>query len=291
MRLSETITIYMAAGAPFGVASFMREERSGKRALALLKAAGAMLLWPFAASAILLARQRQTRRQADDGQGSLETWAAGEKLEQARRDLLASVYRVSEMAQASFGKEREKMERAARVIRESVEKYTGLAIAAREIKMRAMPDRREMELCRMAGRTGDDLLLAGLCIHRRNVARIDTHRDRAGTELVHALAEMREMPDAACLNSQSNGRDASELSEAILTSYGHAIELFSLLDNRSAALSMARLLDAECARLRRLEATILDGSQARSFGEKPCTPHVPQTVLTGLAQRSNLSRG
>ena len=291
MRLSETITIYLAAGAPFGAASFLREERDGKRALALLKAAGAMFLWPFAASAILLARQRQTGRKADADQRSFETLAAGEKLERARRDLLASVYRVSELAQASFGKEPEKMERTARGIRESVEKYTGLAMAAIEIKLCAMPDSREMELCRVSGRTGDDLLLAGLCIHRRNVARLDAHRDRASAELVHALAEMRELPAAGCLSSQTNERDASELSEAILTSYGHAIEMFSLLDNQEAAMSVARLLDAEFARLRRLEATIMGGSRTHSFGEEPCTAHVPQTVLTGLAQRSNLSRG
>jgi hypothetical protein len=291
MRLSETITIYLAAGAPFGVASFLRGESNGTRALALLKAAGATLLWPFAASAILLARQRQTRSQADADQRLLETLAAGEKVERARCDLLASVYRVSELAQALFDNEPEKMERAACMIRESVEKYTGLAMAAIESKLCAMPDSREMELCRVSGRTGDDLMLAGLCIYRRNVARIDAHRDRASAELVHALAEVREMIDAACLNSQTNGRDASELSEAILTSYGHAIEMFSLLDNQGAAMSVARLLDAECARLRRLRATIVEGSRTRSVGEEQCIPHVPQTVLTGLAQRSNLSRG
>jgi hypothetical protein len=290
MRLSETITIYLAAGAPFGVASFVRQERDGKRALALVKAAGAMLLWPFAASAMLLARRPYGRQEADADQRSLETTAAGEKLERVSRDLLASVYRVSELAQASFGKEREKMEHAARLIRESVEKYMGLAMAAIEIKMRAMPDSREMELCRVAGRTGDDLLLAGLCIHRRNVARIDAHRDRAGAELVHALAGMRETLDAARVNSQQDGCDASELSEAILTSYGHAIEMFSLLDNQGAAMSLARLLDVECARLRRLEATFVEGARTR-FGEEQCTPHLSQAVFTGLAQRSNLSRG
>ena len=291
MRLSETITIYLAAGAPFGVASFLREPSNVKRAFALLRAAGAMLLWPFAASAILLARRPHTRRKADVDQRSIEALATGEKLERARRDLLASVYRVSELAQASLGKELEKMERAARGLRESIEKYTGLAMAAIEIKLCATPDSREMELCRVSGRKGDDLLLAGLCIYRRNVARLDTHRDRAGAELVHALAEMREMLDADCLNSQMNGRNASELSEAILTSYEHAIEMFSLLDNQGAAMSVARLLDAECARLRRLEATTVEGSRTRPVGEAQCTPHVPQTVLTGLAQRSNLSRG
>ena len=291
MRLSETITIYLAAGAPFGVASFLRAQPGGGGALALLKAAGAMLLWPFAASAILLARGRHLHGQPGTYRSSVDA-PAEERVARARRDLLASVYRVYELAQESAALEPEKVELAVCGVRESIEKYTGLAMAAVEIKMRTRPDSREMELCRISGRTGDDLLLAGLCIHRRNISRINTHLDRARAGLVHALAEMREVLKAPCLNSQSDGRDAASLSEAILASYGRALEMFSLLDDQGAAMSAGRLFDVEAARLRRLEAAIVGGAHdARALGEERCTPHVSQTVLTGLSQRSNLSRG
>ncbi|HEX8652119.1 MAG TPA: hypothetical protein VF708_14860 [Pyrinomonadaceae bacterium] len=291
MRLSETITIYLAAGAPFGVASFLRAQPGGGGALALLKATGATLLWPFAASAILLARGRHLHGQSDTNGRSIDA-PAEERVARAQRDLLAFVYRVFELAQESAGLEREKMELAACRVRESVEKYTGLAMAAVEIKMRTKPDSREMELCRISGRTGDDLLLAGLCVHRRNISRINAHLDRARAEIVHALAEMREVAYAPGLNSQTNVREAGELSEALLTSYGHAIEMFSLLDDQGAAMSVGRLLDVEAARLRRLEAAIVEGAhEASALGEEQCTPHVPQTLLTGLSQRSNLSRG
>ena len=291
MRLSETITIYLAAGAPFGVASFLRAQPGGGGALALLKATGATLLWPFAASAILLARGRHLHRQSDTNGRSIDA-PAEERVARAQRDLLVSVYRVFELAQESAGLEREKMELAACRARESVEKYTGLAMAAVEIKMRTKPDSREMELCRISGRTGDDLLLAGLCVHRRNISRINAHLDRARAGVVHALAEMREVAYAPCLNSQSNVREASELSEMLLTSYGHAIEMFSLLDDQGAAMSVGRLLDVEAARLRRLEAVFVEGARdACALGEEQCTPHVSQTVLTGLSQRSNLNRG
>lgn len=293
MRLSETITIYLAAGAPFGVASYLRHDRPGmRRALALLKAAGTMLLWPIAASAILMTRGRHTDERADTYEGSVDA-TAGEKIAHARRALVASVYRVYELAQeASADHEREVLELAACRVRESIEKYVGLAMAAAEINLRATPDSREMELCRISGRTGDDLLLAGLCIQRRNRARINAHLDRARDGLVHALADMREVLYVASLDSQANGRGASELSEAILTSYGHAIETFSLLDDQGAAMRMARLLDVEAARLRRLEAASVEGAQdACAPGEEQCTAHIPRTVLTGLSQRSNLSRG
>jgi hypothetical protein len=290
MRLSETITIYLAAGAPFGVATYIYEQACSRRTLALVKAAAAMLLWPFAASAILVARGRRRGRRADVDETFMDAPEGG-KVARAQRDLLASVYRVYELMQTSGGLEREKTECAARVIRESVEKYTGLAMAAAEMKLRVTPDSREMELCRISGRTGDDLLLAGLCIQRRNRARLDAHRTRARAELVHALAEMHETI-ASGLDSEPRGRVASKLSEAILTSYGQAIEIFSLLDDREAVMSMARLLDVECARLRRLAAANVEGARERPFGEEQCTPpQVTQTLLTGLSQRSNLSRG
>ena len=119
------------------------------------------------------------------------------------------------MAQGSFGKEREKMEPSACKIRESVEKYTGLSRVRVEINSDAMPDRREMELCRVAGRKGDDLLLAGLCIRRRNVARINAHLDRARTDLVHALAELREQVDVNRLSSHTSAQPLCLLSEAV----------------------------------------------------------------------------
>lgn len=207
--------------------------------------------------------------------------------------MLASAYRVYELAQESSGREHEKMERAACQIRESVERYAGLALAAIEINPDDAPGKREMELCRIAGRTGDDLLLAGLCIQRRNVARIKAHGERARAELVHLLAEVREIVDAACLNARLNPSSMATLSEAILKTYGRAIEMFSLLDDRGAAMSVARLLDVECARLRRLEASVAEESRAAAaavapFGEEPCATYTPHLALRGLSQESNL---
>jgi hypothetical protein len=290
MRLSETITIYLAAGAPFGVASLLHGQAGGSRALALLKAAGAMLLWPLSASAILLARQRRRDETARAHERSIDA-PVGEKVERAGRELLASVYRVYELAQESCGIEREKMERAACLIRESIERYVGLAMAAVEIDSDGVPVRREMELCRIAGRTGDDLLLAGLCIRRRNVARINAHCARARAELVHTLAEVREIVDDTHLRARTNGRLMPVLSQAILESYGRAIEMFSLLNDQSAAMSVARLLDVECARLRRLEASNAEEASGRYFGEEPCETLTPHLALRGLSQRSNLNQG
>src|SRR5437588_396514 len=60
-------------------------------------------------------------------------------------------------------------------------------------KAAAAPTPRELELCRIAGRAGDDLLAAGRCVHRRNVTRLLAHRERSRSELVHALADVRDL--------------------------------------------------------------------------------------------------
>jgi len=258
MRLSETITIHLAVGASFGVYYFFRERNSGSRLQALLMAARAAILWPLTAAKILLSRQRSG---VDSSAAAADQASARfiAKIEDARRKLTASLYRIVELAQASAIKESAWAEQTSRAIRESIEKYVELTIAAAEMSVDAPPSEREMETARVAGRRGKDLQLAGRCIRRRNAMRLVTHQARARTELLHALAEIREIVGNA--TELTNVTPARHLSVEAVRFYGHAFNLLSLLEDESAATSIARLLDAECTRLRRLEALNLQGSQ------------------------------
>jgi hypothetical protein len=144
-----------------------------------------------------------------------------------------------------------------------------------------------MELCRIAGRRGDDLLLAGRCLHRRNVARLLAHRERARSSLLHALAAVRELMDEAAARKYATA--ARHASVAILRFYGCAVNLLSLLEDEAAARATLRLLDAECARLRRLEAAGTERSQEQPpIGEEVCTPHAHPLAFTGPSQTSPL---
>ncbi|MGH9903239.1 MAG: hypothetical protein ACRD68_15640, partial [Pyrinomonadaceae bacterium] len=78
------------------------------------------------------------------------------------------------------------------------------------------------------------------------------HHAQARTEILRALAEACEAA-ADSLDEETGAGAARLLSCAALQTYGRAIELFSTLDDRHAAVSASRLLDAECARLRRLD--------------------------------------
>jgi hypothetical protein len=276
MRLIEAITIYLAAGASFGVYDFLRERNLRRRVPALLKPARAAILWPLVAAKFLFLRASEGGthlriNEQTSAHSSTKIWRAQDKL-------LASLYRFAELAQVSFGRESSKTERASHAVREVVEKYVGLTLAAQEIDMDAAPTKREMEIARVAGRTGDDLRLAGRCVHRRNASRLGAHRARARTELLHTLAEIREITSGAA--ALANVVAARNLSVATVRFYGHAFNLLSLLKDEAAAASVARLLDAECGRLRRLEALSL--KETRVTEEELCTTHARRSALTGL---------
>lgn len=289
MRMIEAITIYLAAGAPFGVSYYLRREHGLRRASALLRSSWAMLLWPVAAATVFLARKR---RDAEERERDTAALRVEEKIEQATRLLLATLFKVEELARALPSGGGRNSERVALVVRESVEKYVGLTLRSREASADAPPSESELELSRVAGRTGDDLLLAGRCIHRRNVARLLAHRERARIDLLHALAELREL-SADSSAQENNIMAARHASVAILRLYGQAINLLSLLEDEDAARKLARLLDAECARLRRLEAANPGRSQdaRRAEGEEQCTPHTPRLAFTGPSPNSPLTQG
>lgn len=298
MRMTEAITIYLAAGAPFGVSYYLQRKPLEASASSMLKAAVAALFWPLSAATIFLARRRRLtiRAASGDDDTALGSEPDAKKIERARRQLTVALYKVEELARSSSEKDGKRSELVAYLVRESVEKYAGLMAASSVVKMDAAPTAREMELCRISGRVGDDLLLAGRCIHRRNVARLLAHRERARTNLLHALAEVRELCPTAPV-AQREIAAARHASVAILRFYAHAVNLLSLLEDETAARAAARLLDAECARLRRLENPDRDqapeeaATVAAAGEEEECKPHIPHLAFIGPSQTRTLPQG
>lgn len=285
MRLSETITIYLAIAAPFGVNYFLR-ERGGKEqphARALFKATFAGLLWPLVAAAAF--RQRQpsaaSLSTATERESAIDE-RTSEKIKTAQQQVFTALERVRELAQPLACND-EELEQSIRVAREGIEKYTGLTLALVEMKPDAPPAKSEMELCRIAGREGDDLMLAGRCIHRRSVARLVAHQARSCTELLHALATVRELSSGSFANSSPDVTATRHLSVAVIRFYGEAINLLSLVEDESAATRTARLLDAECAFLRKLETlSLISKETIRTDGQHVQHTH---TDRGALAQR------
>jgi hypothetical protein len=210
MRLSEVIIIYLAAAAPFGVAFFLR--RAGKRSQlggALAKAAGAALIWP-AWLVFISTRKARGAGEADDSRALGDGRTLDEvTIERVKRETVNALRRMED----AFARVRPTSESERHlffIARECVERYAGLALACEGVRADEAPTAREMELCRIAGRAGDDLLVAGRCFHRRNVTRLLAHRERARTELDDALARV-----SAKAREALNETDASDEGRAL----------------------------------------------------------------------------
>jgi hypothetical protein len=290
MLLSQTITIYLAVGASFGVHSFLRLRNDLGLARTLLRVACTTLLWPLVATRTLAASQKVEARDSGRASSVEISYHPAAKVEQARRRLLDSLYGIGELEQEASGRQSHEIEQSARAFRECVEKYSGLTMAAAELDSDAAPSEHELELYRVAGRKGDDLLTAGRCIQRRNAARLIAHQARARIELLHTLAEIREIAGKAA--SRLSPDTAHQMSVAILRLYGHALEFLSLHEDETAALSVRRLLEAECGRLRRLLALNLkEQSEQAPKEEESCAAHAPRLAFTGLSQTRHMNQG
>lgn len=287
MRLSEIVIIYLATAAPFGVAFFVRrQERREGRALALARAACVALVWPAAVVRFLLAR----RRDGDEAAAEETAARTSRRVERARRETINAL-RDAEEAMLRAGLLGDEAARHAFfAARECVERFTGLTLACAEARADDGPTVREMELCRLAGRGGEDLLVAGRCLHRRNVTRLAAHRERARAELEQALAAVSALADEAAEDGKTkNDRAALRgVARALLQCFARAVELLSLLEDRAATLAAAARLDAECARLRRLEAGA--AAPAPKGGEPCTTPAAHRAFATHTVQTTTSTR-
>ncbi|HWS88817.1 MAG TPA: hypothetical protein VN282_17715 [Pyrinomonadaceae bacterium] len=291
--MSELFIIYLAAAAPFGVARFLSEHSSGApKGKALFRAAGAALAWPFASLPRLLRRLSSLRTK---GTKAAEVHAPDERrVEEVKRAAVNALRSVEDLLLEAGALEEESERHKLYAARECVERYAGLAVACATAAADARPTPREMELCRIAGRGGDDLLVAGRCVHRRNVTRLVAHRERAAGELVHALAAVGEAalrtvqrtpaPDSSEQLRAAGARripsDPRRTSEALSRALSRVVELLSLFDERVALVSVARMLDAVSA----AEA------QGVGEGEESCTTQAVPTAFVGPRLRTSTSR-
>ena len=281
MRAVEIITVYLACAAPAGVASYLRRSdgaRSGRRFACALAAA---LVWPLTLLSHFTTREK-TARGITPMKKNLPPRESA--FERAERALLAALHGLEDEAHEACGVEHcGPTAEAARTTRATVERYAGLTLAARYARADGEPNASELEPARVAGRTGADLEVAGRCLHRRNVARLDAHRRSARVELLHALADLPDTFAASLLARPSDYSASRRLFAALLPVYSRAVELLQQDGDARGVQTIARLFDDACQRLRRLEAFAHADAHAAPAGDEPCTPHNLQPTASQLS--------
>jgi hypothetical protein len=295
MRLIELITIYLAAAAPVGVIVFLRDSaRDDSRARTIARALAAGLLFPAALFAYALKLRRNAR-----GTHDAETHDA--KIVSAQGALIIALHNFEDRARETGDRHAKETIDAAHALGAQVERYAGLTLALAHAEPAGELDERETELARIAGRTGDDLEVAGRCVRRRNLSRLRERQSQSRLELLHALAELQDSislfaePRAPRHAHNDNTASASvqRVAVALLRVYERAFSLFMLLEDERGAQTLTRLLDATRSRLyRHHESQSPDNAaDARdSAGDAPCRPHNSQTLSTPRTTATSATR-
>jgi hypothetical protein len=301
MLLSELFIIYFAAAAPFGVSRFLSERAGGERTRpALRRAALAALAWPVTSVQTLFRRAASRVEAADELENNAPDSRAVERATRAAVNALRAVEDLlsCEVPPARADESSDREARHSSVTTEArhalfnargcVERYSGLALACASTDAGAGPSPRELELCRIAGRAGDDLLVAGRCVHRRNAARLFVHRERARAELLRALADVRVVVNhkyaarqAPGCSARSRGEGAALLRAALGDALANVVTLASLFEDGATGDAVCRLLD-EGRRGGRQESRADSAARGGSKeGEGSCTtPAVPTAFVT-----------
>jgi hypothetical protein len=292
MRWSEPLTIYLAAGASFGVSRYLCAERNQTRLRALFEGTAAALLWPLAGVAILFNRLRHAEGR-NASENAIEARAAS-RVEDARHAFMRSVVEMLERVRLARYLKRDEMERTLYALREGAEQYVSLAGVEPYVCPDSEPAAHELELARLSGRRGQDLFVAGRCAHRRNVSRIRARYERERARLLRKLRELR-MEDEnlpPVYREDAGWAELRELAEARLEIYSRATDLFSLLEDEGAARSAARLLDEECADLRRLQRESVEAACVNDLrGEEKCIEQPPQLICKDHPRETTFTQG
>jgi len=266
MRLSDIITIYLAIGAPFAVHFILHNKEKSPKAF--WKAVGVMFIFPF-----ILIRHFLSKRLKREHKNH------NEKLEQTKRSAFAALNEIQDRSKGI--KESKSIERLIFVIRENVEKYSGLSLVAEQVDESDEPSKHEKEVFRISGCESGELKNAACCLHRRNVRQIISQRNRARKDLLHTLSEIEEVMDEskALLMDSSLSR---QINEPLSRLYKNAIEVFLQIEDENAAEIVTRLMNKTLSR------TEKDGEV---LGEEKCLRTVRPRHAQASQQQTTLTQG
>lgn len=288
MRLSEAITIYLAAGAPFAVSGYLARRKDERRGLRLLKATASGFVWPFAVLRILLIEYGKTQREVKEDRRSQQCEA---KFQKAKRNLLAALHGMSELAPNTLDTPYQNLECAACVLRESVETYVGLAPSIEEPNVENAPGESTMELFRIAGYEGNDIAVAARCANRRNVARVKHHHIRARVQMVHAVADISEAVESIRTSMSANGSAERRLRLASKEVFNLLINLLVLMGDEETARKIAELLNPEISRPPRARDKEKREDLSLESGEVPCKVYSTRQSHAPLSNEATMAQG
>lgn len=282
------ITIFLAIGAPFGVRYFLHPQAGEQYGLRVLKSITQGLSWPLFVWRILIPRIAGSSTVANDD----DIVSNHEKsIHEKERGLLASIHALRELTTNAFGFDDRDLICATLVLRQQVETFVGLSLAANKAAADGYSNEYARDLFSIAGREGDDLLLATRCANRRNSTRITEHCKRARNLLIHSVADLHEALDRLLPRIVANESSERRLRLAAVELSKNTFDLLMLMKDEDAAMKIADLLNRQLSRLRRLEITSTRVELSKETGEVKCNARTSRLSQPPLSSESKFIQG
>ncbi|MEJ7709782.1 MAG: hypothetical protein WKF84_07950 [Pyrinomonadaceae bacterium] len=247
----------------------------------LVKAVGMTALWPAFAYRSTLAWN--TGANSTDGMSEEISFESREY--EARREFEAALNTVETLVRGTaltdYGREVTIIIRSLLI---NLDQHFHLMMALPQTLLATASTPKVVELCRLAGRTGDDLEIAASCHQRSSTARTHARCLKSGKELVGALTHLIDKiadDGFAAFPEPAMKRDASQ---SLLSLCCTTLELLSQLNDLLSVKKVAVIMDAECVRLRRLENFEERGHEAHA--EHHATP-ARHSTFASVVRRGN----
>jgi hypothetical protein len=230
MRLVDFIVIYLAAGAPFAARQLM--GTSGPRTvLPVLKSVANGITWPLSLLNYLSGRsdtEQTTSTAVDTVSPRCSVDVALVQLVNHLDLLSISIFFNTDPQSSAF-------EDVIKRVRLAAEKYAALTLAVGEMAHDDSPAPHQIELARIAGRTGDDLLIAGICAHRQCFLKLAAQRTKSRNELFDVLNKLLELVYDSANSRHRRFATASKARVAVAEFYYSIRRLFQAAGDETTA--------------------------------------------------------
>jgi hypothetical protein len=236
--MTELLTIYLSIGAPFGVASFLMEKGSLHYTNSLTRAISIMLLWPFTAFNLLLTYLKSIQIKPVDGETYLSL------LTETQAKLKESLSKIEEFDNNSDNQS------SIQNLYLKMEDYIEISISYKEESGRVQPASQHIDLYRIAGRKGEDLTTASLCMKRRNISRLKRRLQQSQDELSKALDTFNKDVWLHHARECSDRTVIYRFNLVVVQLYGQIANIFLILNDKEMAQRIERLLETEMEKKR-----------------------------------------
>jgi hypothetical protein len=264
MRLIDFIVIYLAAAAPFAARQMVRSS-GPRKVLPIMKSVAHGIAWPLSLLNYLSDRSGTEQTASTTSNTVSPRCGVDVALLQLMGDLnllFSTICSDTDPKSSAF-------ECMIKRVRLAAEKYAALTLAVSEMAHDDGPAPHQSELARIAGRTGDDLLIAGICTHRQSFLKLAAQRTKSRNELFDDLNQLLESVYDVADSRQQRPATACKVRDAVEEFHCSIRRLFKVAGDETTA---DRLTESYSRRMTTglLDTPLYRKHDATSSGEESC---------------------